>query len=212
MKSWRQCSDVAAMCGRCLAHPPHFDRARAFGLYEGPLRQMIHALKYRRHQSLCGPLSLLMRQADDGLLAGADAVVPVPLHPWRRLRRGFNQSEVLARGLGRPIWRPLRRRSLGVPQAGLSADLREANVRDAYTLKRRWTDAGAGLPRRVVLIDDVMTTGATLEACSVLLRDSGVEWIGALTAARAATLSAPPAGATRPPQRPRALRLSAPRR
>lgn len=212
LRSWRQGPEPTSSCVRCLAHPPHFDRARAFGLYEGPLRQIIHALKYRSHQSLGPPLGLLMRQADDGLLAGADAVVPVPLHPWRRLRRGFNQSEELARELGLPVWQPLRRWSLGVPQAGLSADLRQANVRDAYTLKRRWTGAVASRPRRVVLIDDVMTTGATLEACSLLLREAGVEWIGALTAARAATISAPTAGATRPPRRPRALHLSAPRR
>jgi len=210
LKSWRRGADAPSCCARCLAHRPHFDRARAFGLYEGPLRQIIHALKYRGHQSLGVPLSALLRQAAGGLLGDVDAVVPVPLHPWRRLRRGFNQAEALARGLGRPVWHPLRRGSLGVPQAGLRGDLRHANVRGAYRLSRR-AGAAASRPRRVVLVDDVMTTGATLEACSVVLREAGVEWIGALTVARASALSAP-TGATLPPRPPRGRRPSVPRR
>lgn len=138
-----------------------------------------------------------MQKADGGLLAGADAVVPVPLHPWRHFRRGFNQADELAQALGRPVWRPLHRRTLGVPQARLSGDQRRTNVQTAYSLSRVRAGAPLGRPTYVVLIDDVMTTGATLDACSRVLREGGVEWIGALTLARAA--NAAPSGATRLP-------------
>jgi ComF family protein len=210
--SWRTPSEGPA-CARCVDNPPDFDQARAYGLYEGTLRQIVRALKYQGHQSLGAHLGALMRQGDGGLLSRADAVVPVPLHPWRRLRRGFNQADELARHLGLPVWRALGRRSRGRPQAGLSAEHRRANVEDAYGLSLDWS----GLLRRrrpshVVLIDDVMTTGATLDACSRVLRDAGVEWIGALTAARAASPTAGPGGPIPRLLSPPAHRLSPPRR
>jgi ComF family protein len=209
--SWRTPSEGPA-CARCVDNPPDFDQARAYGLYEGTLRQIVQARKYQGHQSLGAHLGALMRQGDGGLLSRADAVVPVPLHPWRRLRRGFNQADELARHLGLPVWRALGRRSRGRPQAGLSAEHRRANVEDAYGLSLDWS----GLLRRrrpshVVLIDDVMTTGATLDACSRVLRDAGVEWIGALTAARAASPTGGPGGPTPRLQPPPAHRLSRPR-
>lgn len=202
-RSWRR-TDCGSSCTRCVAHPPQFDFARAFGLYEGALREIVHALKYRGHRSLAVPLSALMEKADMELLAGADAVVPVPLHPWRQLRRGFNQAEELAQGLGRPVWRPLRRRTLGVPQAKLSGDQRRTNVHGAYGVSRLRVRARSRRPKHVVLVDDVMTTGATLDACSRVLREAGVEWIGALTVARAATIFAS-GGVARQPLPPRAL-------
>ena len=211
MRSWRHSPESSDCCVRCIAHSPQFDLARAFGLYEGTLREIVHALKYRGHRSLGGPLGALMEQADCGLLAAADAVVPVPLHPWRHLRRGFNQADELAQALGRPVWRPLRRQTLGVPQARLSGDQRRVNVRSAYCLSRMRAGALARRPKYVVLIDDVMTTGATLDACSRVLREGGVEWIGALTLARAAT-NAVSDGATRRPPRPPVLHSSGVRR
>ena len=210
LKSWRITS--ASRCARCTAHPPPFDQARACGLYEGPLRQIIHALKYRGHRSLGRPLGALMRHAGAVLLVEADAVVPVPLHPWRRLRRGFNQADELAMALGRPVWRPLKRWSLRPPQAGLTGDDRRANVVGAYALSTIRAGPRTKRPRRVVLIDDVMTTGATLEACSRVLRAEGVEWIGALTAARAVTFTAGATGAAPRPQPPHTRRLLTPRR
>jgi ComF family protein len=194
------------VCARCASHPPHFDHARACALYEGAVRHIVHALKYRGHQSLGRPLGALMRETGRVWLAEADAVVPVPLHPWRRLRRGFNQADVLACALGRPVWRPLVRRRLGTPQARLSGDHRRRNVHGAYALALSAGWIARGRPRTVVLVDDVMTTGATLDACSELLRDAGVEWIGALTVARAAHAIAA-AGEATPPHRP----LPAPR-
>jgi ComF family protein len=144
-----------------------------------------------------------MEKANAPMLAGADAVVPVPLHPWRHFRRGFNQADELALSLGRPVWRPLRRRTLGVPQAKLSGDQRRTNVQGAYGLSRLRAGALSRRPKYVVLVDDVMTTGATLDACSRALREGGVEWIGALTLARAANDAS--GGATRQLLPPRAL-------
>ena len=194
-----------------MAHPPQFDLARAFGLYEGALREIVHALKYRGHQSLGAPLGALMKTAGSALLAQADAVVPVPLHPWRQWRRGFNQADELAQALGRPVWRPLRRRSLGVPQAKLSGEQRRTNVRTAYGVSRARAGATSKRPKYVVLIDDVMTTGATLDACSRALREGGVEWVAALTLGRAAS-SAASAGATQRPPPPHAPHSSGVRR
>jgi len=210
LRSWRWPPGPASLCGRCMARPPHFDRARAVGVYEGALRHIVRALKYHGHQSLGAPLGALMRRAGRDVLADADAVVPVPLHPWRRLRRGFNQADELARALELPVWRPLRRWSPGAPQAGLTADRRHANVQHAYALSFV-SKAASRRPKRVVLVDDVMTTGATLDACSAVLRRAGVEWIGALTVARAAWPIGASAGATPPPRPPRAHHPPAPR-
>jgi ComF family protein len=214
VRSWRHSPGSSGSCSRCVAHPPQFDLARAFGLYEGALREIVHALKYRGHRSLGPPLGALMKSADAGLLAGADAVVPVPLHPWRHWRRGFNQADELAQALGRRIWRPLRRRTLGLPQARLSGERRRTNVQTAYCVSSLRAGAIARRPRYVVLIDDVMTTGATLDACSRALREGGVEWIGALTLARAVTKgpTAATGGAARQPPPPRARQPSGVRR
>src|SRR4029079_3294570 len=144
------------------------------------------------------------RMAEGGgdLLACAAGVVPVPLHPWRAMRRGFNQADDLARCLGPPVWRVLRRCRHGPPQATLPAPRRPANVRDAYALRAPLLALVAGgttlrslRNRTVVLIDDVMTTGATMEACGRVLREGGVRSVRALTIARA--------GATPQPQPPR---------
>ena len=210
MQSWRHNPGSDGQCARCVASPPQFDLARAFGRYEGALREIVHALKYRGHRSLGAPLGTLMEKANRGLLAGADAVVPVPLHPWRHLRRGFNQADELAQALGRPVWRPLRRQTLGVPQAKLSGDRRRMNVQNAYCVSRLRAGAPALRPKHVVLVDDVMTTGATLDACSRALRESGVEWVGALTLARATNAGAGGAARLLPPLR--ALQSSGVRR
>jgi ComF family protein len=186
LPSWRPADP---RCPRCRRHEPLFSLARSAGLYDGSLRRIVHAYKYERRRVLAQPLAALMLQAGADVLAGADALVPVPLHPWRALRRGFNQADDLARHLGLPVWRVLRRRRHGPPQAGLPASRRHANVRDAYALARFTAAVGPRrlLPNRVVvLVDDVMTTGATLEACGRVLLDAGVRNVRALTIARAA--------------------------
>jgi ComF family protein len=198
------------VCARCGEHPPRFIMARSAGRYDGPLRNVIHAFKYGRRRPLAAPIARLMIGAGAGVLAGADAVVPVPLHPWRMLRRGFNQADDLAVHLGLPVWRVLRRTRHGPPQASLPASQRGLNAGGAFAfgpmfgLLSPWW-AWRLRDRTVVLVDDVMTTGATLDACSAVLLAAGVRSVRALTAARAV--------ATRPVPRPaRQLLATAPRR
>lgn len=185
-----RCGDALAsdwgVCDRCRARPPSFDVARSAGRYEGALRELLHAFKYGRRRALARPLGAWLRSAGSELLAGADAVVPVPLHPWRRLRRGFNQADDLAQELGLPVWRVLRRTRHGPPQATLPASRRNANVRDAFSARRRVDLRHL----TVVLIDDVMTTGETMGECGRVLREIGAMRVCALTVARAA--AAPP--------------------
>jgi ComF family protein len=191
-------------CPRCRRIPGLVDAARSAGLYEGPLRKIIHAFKYEGRRGLAGPLAAMMRTAGAGILADADAVVPVPLHPWRRLRRGFNQADDLARRLGLPVVRALWRVHATTPQAGLSSAARRRNIRDAFELS---PFATARLRRAfveervVVLVDDVRTTGATLDACASVLKAAGAGEVRALTVARAV----PPAPGARPvsPSAPR---------
>jgi ComF family protein len=132
-----------------------------------------------------------MRLAGADLLEGADGVVPVPLHRWRAFQRGFNQADDLSVYLGLPVWRVLRRTRFGPPQSALTAHGRAANVAGAFATRR--TLLALVMPlrapslrnRAVVLVDDVMTTGATLNACSEALLEAGVRSVRALTAARA---------------------------
>ena len=167
------------------------DIARAAGAYEGSLRAILHAFKYEGRRALAGPLAAMMRAAGADILLGADWVVPVPLHRWRRMRRGFNQADDLARRLGAPVLRALCRVRATAAQTDLNAAARRRNVRRAFGLspfpshaRRRRLLEG----RIVVLVDDVRTTGATLEACAAVLKNAGVGEVRALTTA----LAAPP--------------------
>jgi ComF family protein len=173
------------------------DWACAVGLYEGRLRDIIHALKYERRRSIGEPLGGLMRERGATLLRDATVVVPVPLHPRRLRDRGFNQADDLARQLGLPVAHLLRRVKFTTSQIELPADVRHQNVRDAFGLADGPADrlrqgfgaqeAGRHIPAVVVLVDDVSTTGATLEACARELKRGGVKDVRALTAARVVT-------------------------
>jgi ComF family protein len=215
----RRCGDAVpssreadAVCERCRSSPPPYDIARSAGVYDGALREIVHAFKYRRRRGLAQPLAALMRRAGAEVLDGADAAVPVPLHPWRALSRGFNQADDLARHLGLPVWRVLRRPRYGPPQAALTASGRRVNAREAFN---RWSRPYCGLVghpwttrlrnRTVVLVDDVMTTGATVDACCQVLLEAGAARVSVLTLARAVTTP----HLRRPPPRGRA---AAPRR
>ena len=168
-----------------LSISPRIRTAAAIGEYEGILREVIHALKYDGRRSVGPGLSRIMvRQAAD-LLDGAELVVPVPLHCTRQRERGFNQSEILARGFDMPVCRSLRRTRSTRPQVDLTAHERHLNVADAFALSAR---AAAEVPGRVVvLVDDVTTTGATLDACAQVLLAAGAREVRAITAARVAT-------------------------
>jgi ComF family protein len=188
----RHCGDhtpefMDERCARCRASPSPVSMARSAGVYDGALRDMIHALKYKRRRMIAPWLAARMACDGAAVLDDADAVVPVPLHVWREWRRGFNQADDLAIDLGLPVWRVLRRHRRGPPQASLPAAARHANTRGAYRLSRR--ESLTGRQRLsgavLVLIDDVMTTGATLQACAEVLRRAGAADVRALTAARA---------------------------
>jgi ComF family protein len=193
LPGWRTTGLTLARCGRCR-RGREIDRARAIGAYDGALRAIVHALKYEGRRSLAVPLAALMRARGADVLDGADWAVPVPLHPSRRRSRGFNQAADLARHLGVPLLPALRRTRVTEMQTGLPAARRRRNVRGAFDLARgRWM-----LPRdaarlrslegsTVVLVDDVCTTGATLDACAGVLKAAGARDVRAITAARVVT-------------------------
>ena len=189
LASWRVTSAALERCPRCRRRPPLVHAARAAGEYEGALRAILHALKYDGRRGLARRLGALLRTSGADLLRDADCVVPVPLHPWRRLRRGFNQADALARQLGPPVVHALWRIRPTPPQTGLTAAARRRNVRGAFMvspLLRRRSRMRWLADRTIVLVDDVRTTGATLNACAAVLFEAGARDVRALTAARAA--------------------------
>ncbi len=160
--------------------------AAAVAAYDGRMKDIIHALKYDSRRSISPRLGALMRECGVELLRDADCVVPVPLHPRREYGRGFNQAHDLAIHLGLPVV-PLLRRVVHTPsQIDLPKHQRHLNVRDVFA---SCPDPGSRIPdpALVVLIDDVATTGATLESCAKVLKRSGVKEVRALTAARVVT-------------------------
>jgi len=197
LPSWRVISQADARCARCRRIGGAVARARAVGLYAGTLRDIVHALKYRGRVTVAPRLGRLMRDRSGELLRDADLAVPVPLHPRRRRARGFNQAALLARHLGLPVVAALRRCRDTASQTGLPAARRHRNVREAFRLRQRAvvTSRWPFVVRRactdrvrdriVVLVDDVVTTGATLEACARVLREAGAREVRAVIAARA---------------------------
>jgi ComF family protein len=186
------------VCSRCWASVARLDarsfqttlvdRGRSAGDYEGALRNIVHAFKYEGRRTLASPLGALLREAGRDVLQDASCVVPVPLHPWRRLYRGFNQAADLAAALPIPVIHALWRRRVTPPQTGLTAGARRRNVRGAFRvspLVSRRTVHSLLVDRTVVLVDDVRTTGATLEACAHVLKGAGVKEVRALTIAQA---------------------------
>jgi ComF family protein len=191
-----QATAPSLLCPNCREHERTVARARAIGPYDGRLRDIIHAFKYDKRRTLSRPLAALLRDAGGDVLDGADAVVPVPLHWTRRHQRGFNQAALLADSLGLPVVHALRRARRTRSQVELPAEERHRNVRGAFQLAwryrwRRWPKTRrAAVPSleglTVVLVDDVSTTGATLDACAGVLLAAGAREVRALTLARVA--------------------------
>jgi ComF family protein len=157
----------------------HVDIGRAAGRYEGVLCDVIQAFKYEGRRSLAPLLAVLMREAGADLLSTCDFAVPVPLHPWRRVRRGFNQARDLAGRLGCPVMDALWRVRATAPQMTLRAGARRTNIRGAFILAPGKVVDNAV----VVLVDDVRTTGATLDECARILCQAGAREVRALTVA-----------------------------
>ena len=173
------------LCGNCMESPPHFDRARAAGVYAGTLRNAIHQFKYRGGLMFAKPLGQLLAEHGSRLLTveAIDLIVPVPLHRRRLRQRGYNQSLELARHVGAcwtipvaPEW--LVRNRETPQQTALSRQERDRNMRGAFA----WNGPSLG-DKRVVLIDDVYTSGATANECAGVLKKSGAGTVEVLTLA-----------------------------
>ena len=154
--------------------------------FAGAARAAIHALKYDGERRLAAPLGALLARRWRRAGAGGDLLVPVPVHLQRLRERGFNQAALLAdsagRCLGLPVVEALMREQATVAQHGLGRMARATNVGGAFLPEPSWADAVAG--RWVVLVDDVVTTGATLTACAAALRRAGAASVAAVTVAR----------------------------
>jgi ComF family protein len=164
--------DENGCCSLCRLGGTRFDAAYSAGMYDGTLRKLIHLLKYDGVLSLSGPLGDLLWKALPRTQR-FDVIVPAPMHWTRRLVRGFNQAEILARDLSRrtgiPVKNDLLRKKSIPPQTGLTSH------------QRRQLPAGA----HVLFVDDVLTTGATANACALALRRAGARQVSVVTAARA---------------------------
>lgn len=173
--------DEHGRCALCRAGLTGFDAAYSFGSFEGELRELIHLFKYGKVRTLAGPLGRLLALALPAT-ERFDVVVPMPMHWLRRWRRGFNQSDLLASEIaGRasiPVRRIVRRVRATDPQAGLSNAKRRQNVTGAFRV------TGSVTGRRILLVDDVLTTGATAAACAAALKRAGAARIAVLTVAR----------------------------
>lgn len=173
------------LCRHCRETPLRLEGIRSVLLFEGPVRAAIHRLKYRHARGLAEPLGGLLAERWLADPLPADLVVPVPLHPARLLQRGYNQAALLAHAFGRQVGLPvdedaLRRIRHTASQMRLEAAQRQHNVRGAFSCPDGRVEG-----RRILLVDDVCTTGATLEACADALHESGATSVWGLTLARA---------------------------
>ena len=176
-------------CAACLERRPPFVRHRSCARYRGELKDALLLFKFRRYRSLGKVLARFAAAAaadEAGLWDGVDAIVPVPLHRFRRRERGFDQARLLASEIGRlkglPVEAGLLRKTRDTaPQTTLERNARQANVKGAYVAPR--PDRMAG--KIILLVDDVFTTGATVGECAAVLKRAGAAEVRALTIAQA---------------------------
>jgi ComF family protein len=175
-----------AVCADCARQKPSWDRARAVMRYDKHSRHLVLALKHGDRTHVARALGRWMGRAGAELFEGADMIVPVPLHWTRLFTRRYNQAGLLAHAVraagGPPVmadWLVRRRRTPSQGRLGPVARVR--NVRGAFAVRRGCDVKG----KRIVLVDDVLTTGATVEECARVLRRGGAAFIGVLTLSRA---------------------------
>ena len=178
-----------ALSAEAIASPPVYDRARAAVLFEDVARDLVHGLKFHDRTELARPIGRMTARAGRELTVDADVIVPMPLHRSRLFTRKFNQAALIAHVVAAECGLPVDVGSLAriratLPQVGLSEGEREANVRGAFRVAEAARAAIAA--RRVVLIDDVLTTGATVSAATRALKRAGAARIDVLTFARVA--------------------------
>jgi ComF family protein len=183
---------LGSRCAACSREAPAFDHARAACVYDEHVSDLILKLKHADRTDLSGLFARWIARAAADLLPQIDGVVPVPLHRWRLLRRRYNQAAEIARPLAhqaRLAYWPdvlVRRRSTGT-QSGKSGDARRENVAGAFTVSpggRRQVEG-----RRILLVDDVLTTGATAEGCALALRAAGAAGVDVAVIARVGQLT-----------------------
>jgi ComF family protein len=166
--------------------PPGVVQLEWCGAFTGPTRAALHSLKYDSERRLVGPLARAMSDRWRRVAAGGEVLVPVPIHAAKRRQRGFNQAELLAREVGRILGLPvadiLERREQTQAQHALGRGARARNVAHAFGVREGAAVAVAG--RWVVLVDDVVTTGATLAGCARALDEAGALAVSALAVAR----------------------------
>lgn len=175
--------DETGRCALCRLGLQGFDAVYSYGSYEGSLRELIHLFKYSGVRPLAAPFGRFLVQALPRETA-FDVIVPMPLHWFKRWQRGFNQADLLAREIGKkwnvPVRSIVRRKKATRPQAGLTNAKRRANMQGAFAIPRGRSLAGM----RVLLVDDVVTTGATASACARVLKRAGAAHVALLALAR----------------------------
>lgn len=175
------------LCGSCIRSRPVYDRARAVFRYDESSRNLVLAFKHGDRLDAAPAYARWLARAGDALIDGADLIAPVPLHWTRLFHRRYNQSALLANTLARLAGRPaapdlLRRRRRTPSQGGLDRAERIRNVRGAFMVRAASRPSVEG--RRILLVDDVLTTGATVEACATVLLKAGAAAVDVLTLAR----------------------------
>lgn len=175
----------AGVCECCREFPPSYHQLRAWAVFDGPIRNIIHKLKYRRNISLGDTISSVLVQDVKKLNWPIGLVLPIPLGKKRQRERGYNQVALVAKPLAAALhWQyvpqGLKRIRETRSQVGLTLDERRDNVKDAF-----WADAGLVNGKTVLLMDDVATTGSTLSSAASVLSVAGAKKVYALTMARA---------------------------
>lgn len=176
-----------ALCGDCMREHPVYTRARAIFRYDDHSRKLVTRLKYADQTQLASVYGTWLAKFGKELIGVSDVIIPVPLHYWRFVQRRYNQSALLAQSLRKQCHLPilpdgLKRIRHTKPQPGLTRKQRIDNVRGAFRVPDKYIGAIKG--KNILLIDDVMTTSATITACSKALLDTGATSVNVLTLAR----------------------------